>query len=340
MVDPVIQGCWQLSSGHSGNGQSEAAVLDLLMDRARAGYCTFDCADIYLGVEELLASVRQRLEPEGIEIRVHTKLVPDLTSLADFGESQVQAAIDSSLRRQRVDRLDLVQFHWWDFEVPGYVEAAQALVAQRDAGKIREIGVTNFGTRELAQLLDAGVPIVSNQVQYSLLDRRPERSLVDLARTRDVRLLAYGSLAGGFLSDSWLGREDPKLETLANRSLVKYRLIVEEVGGWTTFQGLLATLATVASRHEVDIATLSSRWVLEREAVAAVIIGVSPRHDLEGDRLLGLHLSDDDRGDIESALASLRRVPGELYELERDRSGAHGSIMKYDLNQSRTSSGS
>ncbi|NIN67522.1 MAG: aldo/keto reductase, partial [Anaerolineae bacterium] len=83
-----------------------------------------------------------------------------------------EASIDGSLLRLGVDRLDLVQFHWWDYDVPGYLDAAGWLADLLTAGKIRALGVTNFDTYHLRELVGAGIPIVSNQTQYSLLDRR------------------------------------------------------------------------------------------------------------------------------------------------------------------------
>ncbi len=76
--------------------------------------------------------------------------------------------------RLRTERLDLVQFHWWSYAAPGMAEAALWLKELQAAGKIDNIGGTNFGTAETRTLLAAGVPLVSMQTQYSLLDQRPE----------------------------------------------------------------------------------------------------------------------------------------------------------------------
>jgi aryl-alcohol dehydrogenase-like predicted oxidoreductase len=131
----------------------------------QAGITTFDCADIYTGVEELIGEFLRRHGGALPPVQVHTKYVPDLESLPNLTGRDVERSIDRSLRRLGVERLDLVQFHWWDYDVPGYVEAALQLARLQRAGKIRHIGLTNFDAMHLREILNAGVDVVSNQVQ-------------------------------------------------------------------------------------------------------------------------------------------------------------------------------
>jgi aryl-alcohol dehydrogenase-like predicted oxidoreductase len=162
--------------------------------------------------------------------------------------------IDTSLRRLRMERLDLVQFHWWNYEVPRWLETAHWLGELRRAGKIDKIGGTNFDTRHMVEMIESGVPLASMQVQYSVLDRRPRKSMVAAALKHGVGLFCYGTVAGGFLSEKWLGAPEPK-DAMENRSLTKYRLVIEEFGGWELFQALLRTL-DIAQRPN-DIATVA-----------------------------------------------------------------------------------
>jgi aryl-alcohol dehydrogenase-like predicted oxidoreductase len=266
-------------------------------------------------------------------LKVHTKFVPDLDLLPRMKKSDVTAAIDRSLHRLGMERLDLVQYHWWDYDIPGCIEGALWLAELQTQGKIRFIGATNFNTPQSAALLDAGVPLISMQVQYSLLDDRPEQGLVPLCRDNDVHLLCYGSVAGGFLSDTWLDRPEPRF-TLENRSLTKYKLIIDDRGGWGFLQHLLRVLRRVADRHGVDIATVASRAVLERPQVSAVIIGArNPSHLAGNLAIMSLRLTPSDHAEIGDVLARSRRLEGDVFGLERDRAGRHGAIMKYDLNR-------
>jgi aryl-alcohol dehydrogenase-like predicted oxidoreductase len=330
----VIVGCWQLAQGHGGSLDREATIARLLA-LAEAGFDTFDAADIYAGVEELLGEVAKRAATLSTRprIRVHTKVVPDLGALSGLRRPDVEALIDRSRRRLAVEALDLVQLHWWNFDVAGWVEAGLWLTDLLREGKIRLVGVTNFDAGRLRMLLDAGVPVVSNQVQYSLLDRRPAGALAELCRKRGIRLLVYGTLAGGLLTDRWLGRDDPG-PMGENRSLVKYRLIVEEAGGWSALQRLLSTLRETADVHEVNVAEVAARWTLDQPEVVACVTGVS-RHDrIAAYRaLLALELGDQDRVWIAEAVAGLRPLRGTVYGLERERGGKHAAILKTDLNR-------
>ncbi len=334
-ISRVIRGNWQLAGGHGAIPPDEA--LGALEAAFEAGITTFDCADIYVGVEALIGAFRARLAAQrgsdvARRLKVHTKLVPDLDRLATLNKTYVEGMVDQSLRRLGVERLDLVQFHWWDYAVPGAVETLVWLDDIRRAGKIRFLGATNFDTPHLAAILAAGVPLMSMQTQYSLLDARPENGLAALAAGHDVVLLCYGTVAGGFLGDHWLGAPEPT-GALENRSLTKYKLIIDDFGGWDLFQALLRACRRVADRHGVDIATVASRAVLDRPQVAAVIVGArDAAHAAANGRIGALRLSHADHAELDAVLHRRLGPRGDTYTLERDRNGRHGSIMKYNLN--------
>jgi aryl-alcohol dehydrogenase-like predicted oxidoreductase len=335
-VSRLLKGGWQLSEGHGAPVDAEAAIEGMIAF-ADAGITGFDCADIYTGVEELIGTFRERYRnARGAEalsrVKIHTKFVPDRNALARVDRRYVESIVDRSRWRLKQDRLDLVQFHWWDYAVPGIAEAAAHLVDLQRDGRIDRLGGTNFDTAHTQALLDAGFPLLSMQVQYSLLDARPENGLTALAAARGFKLLCYGALAGGFLSERWLGQPEPR-GRFENRSLTKYKLIIDDFGGWDLFQSLLATLKAIAERHAVGIGAVAMRWVLDRPQVAGVIVGVrDARHlatTLAADRL---RLDDGERGRIGAILAQRRGPQGDTFDLERDRTGRHGAIMKYDLN--------
>lgn len=334
-ISRVIRGGWQLAGGHGAVDRSQA-VTDLIA-AFDVGIRTYDCADIYTGVEELIGEARERLRNErGTEaaaaMKVHTKLVPDLEKLATINRDYIRGIVDKSLRKLRTEQLDLVQFHWWDYALPGYLDALGWLDEARREGKVRNIGTTNFDTPHIAKILEAGIPLVSQQLQYSVLDQRPLNALSQLAAEKNVKFLCYGSVAGGFLSDRWLGQPEPDMP-LENRSLVKYKLIIDDFGGWDLFQSLLGALKTIGDRHGVDIATIASAWVLEQPQVAAVIVGArNQAHALANAKIMDIALSDEDRRQIAAIIGQSRGPEGDVYTLERDRNGRHGSIMHYNLN--------
>lgn len=330
-ISRLIKGGWQLAGGH-GAIDPEQAVHDMARF-VEAGITTFDCADIYTGAEELIGRFRKRYPELARGVRVHTKFVPDLGALATVDRAYVERIIDRSLSRLGLECLDLVQFHWWDYAVPRHVEIALELARLQQAGKIRLVGATNFDVPRLKEMVDAGVKIAAHQVQYSVLDDRPEHGMVEFCAKHGIGLLCFGTVAGGFLSERWIGKPEPT-DLSYNRSLVKYKLIVDEYGGWQQFQDLLRTLATIGSKHGCDVATVATRWILDRPGVAAAIVGATNASHVDSHAKIGaLVLDAADRAALEGMLAKRRGPAGDVYTLERDRNGPHGRIMKYDLNK-------
>jgi aryl-alcohol dehydrogenase-like predicted oxidoreductase len=331
-ISRLIRGGWQLAGDH---GPVERESLNAgFLAFYDAGITTLDCADIYTGVEEMIGDFRRHLaNARGAEalarLKVHTKFVPDLALLPTLSRADAEAIIDRSRARLGMERLDLVQFHWWDYAQPRCVEALLHLKALQQAGKIAHIAGTNFDAAHLATFAAAGVPLTSIQVQYSLLDRRPAGTFT--ATASHTGLICYGALAGGFLSSRWLGASDPA-ESLTNRSLIKYRLIIDECGGWDAFQALLVVLDRIAQAHAVPLSAVAARWVLDQPGVSAVIIGARHAgHLADTLAIAALRLSATDHAAIAAVLPP--GPQGDVYALERDRDGRHGRIMKYNLNK-------
>lgn len=334
-ISRVIKGGWQLAGDH-GEVRREQAIADMeaFLD---AGITTFDCADIYTGVEEMIghfiADVRNRRGAEVADrVMVHTKLVPDLGRLPDIRPDEVEAIVDRSLKRLQIERIPLVQFYWWDMSIGNAVEALDELKECQKKGKIANLGATNWNTPVMDRFCDAGFDVVSAQVQFSVLDRRPAGAFSDWGARRNVQILAYGTLAGGFLTENWLGKPDPGF-AFENRSLVKYRLIIDEFGPWDLFQALLQTLQAIGDKHGVALSSVATRWVLDQPQVAAAIVGARyARHLPKTLEVFGFALDAEDRAKIDAILAQAGGPNGPVYGLEGDRSGRHGRIMKYNLN--------
>jgi aryl-alcohol dehydrogenase-like predicted oxidoreductase len=327
----VFKGNWQLSGGHGDIARDQA--IDDLLTYAAHGVNVFDAADIYAGAEEILGEFRKacarrfgRIAAE--RLRVHTKFVPDLSALPDLTRRDVRAVIERSLRRLGLDRLDLVQFHWWDFAAGDFVAAAHYLEELRREGLIETIGLTNFDSAHTQLLLDAGVCVKSNQIQFSLVDPRPLSGMLDFAQRNGIAIFCYGTLAGGLL-----GKARPDT---ANRSHIKYQLVIDEVGR-PHYEAILGHLGRMAAHYQTTVANVATRFVLQTAGVHSVILG--PRnasHVDELDQLSQFELSGSDyqllRDLADEAGIS---VKGDVYSYERDRTGRHGRIMKYDLNGMR-----
>ena len=219
----IVNGMWQVAGGH-GYIEHESAIADMIRYH-EAGFTSWDLADIYGPAEDFIGEFRRRLlTPKGKEeldkTQALTKWVPQPGRIT---RSIVKENIEISLRRMNVSSLDLLQFHWWDYNNPYYMDALNYLSELRDEGRIKHIGLTNFDTERIQIMRDSDIQIVSNQVQYSIIDRRPEVKMIPFCLKHNITLLAYGSICGGLLSESYLGRtRQPSTLELNTLSLRKY----------------------------------------------------------------------------------------------------------------------
>jgi aryl-alcohol dehydrogenase-like predicted oxidoreductase len=269
----ILNGMWQVAGGH-GYIDHEKAVDDMIKYHD-SGFTTWDLADIYGPAEDLIGEFRRRLlnlrgKGELDRIQALTKWVPRPGIVTS---STVIENIQKSLTRMNVSSIDLLQFHWWDYNNPYYMDALKYLTDLKDNGMIKNIGLTNFDTERLQIMIDADLPIVSNQIQYSIIDRRPEVKMIPFCQKQGISLLAYGSLCGGLMSDRYFRREKPSIEELDTLSLRKYHKMIETWGGWNLFQELLSNLNTIAQKYNVGIANVATRYILDSPTVAGVIIG-------------------------------------------------------------------
>ena len=274
MTCRIVNGMWQVAGGH-GYIDHELAIADM-MRYHDAGFTTWDLADIYGPAEDLIGQFRNRLsalkgKEELDRIQALTKWVPQPGRIT---RSVVNESIERSLHRMRVSSLDLLQFHWWDYNNPYYIDALKYLSELRDQGIIKHIGLTNFDTERMQIMVDSDLRIVSNQVQYSIIDRRPEVKMMPFCLEHNISLLAYGSICGGLMSERYLGRIQPSIAELDTLSLRKYKKMIDAWGGWNLFQELLSTLKRIAQKYNVNIANVATRYILAKSAVAGVIIGV------------------------------------------------------------------
>ena len=310
-ISRMVTGLWQVADMEKdGRTLDPDAAAAELAAYAAAGFDTFDMADHYGSAEiiagRFLANARAGRAPAGTAF---TKWCP---APAEMTEQAVRDGVQRSLDRMGLETIDLMQFHWWTFEHPGYLDAMKGLARLREEGRIRHIGVTNFDAAHLRLLVKHGIPVVSNQVSFSVLDRRAAGEMSAVCAEAGVRLLAYGTLGGGLVSQRWLGAPEPA--DVGDWSKMKYRRFVDTIGGWDALQRILRALSEVASRHGASIPNVATRWVLDHPAVAAVIVGArlgEREHRADNLKVFDLALDDADRARLDEAFAGSKAVPGD-----------------------------
>ena len=305
----VLNGMWQVSGAH-GYIEPARAIAEMFAYHD-AGFTTWDLADHYGPAEDFIGEYRREFAKRNgaarlAEIQAFTKWVPRPGRIT---RRMVDDAIGRSLKRMGVECLDLLQFHWWDYNDPSYLDALKHLADVQAEGKIRHLALTNFDTERLRIITENQIRIVSNQVQYSIVDRRPDVAMAPFCRAHNITLLTYGTVLGGLLSEKFLGRPQPGRAELNTASLQKYSNMIDGWGGWELFQALLRALKPIAEKHRVSIANVGVRYILEAPAVAGVIVGTRlgvAEHIADNARVFGFALDAADRASIDAVLTKSR----------------------------------
>ncbi|MDJ0686613.1 MAG: aldo/keto reductase [Alphaproteobacteria bacterium] len=305
----IVHGLWQVADMEKdGTTLDPAKAAAAMAGIAERGFTAFDMADHYGSAEIIAGRFRRDHDPDGA-VKLFTKWCPEPGYLS---ASDIRDGAQRSFDRMGLESIDLLQFHWWRYQHPAYLDCLAELARLKEQGRIKALGLTNFDTDHLHVALAQGIPISTNQVCYSLLDRRAGGRMAALCQAQGVQLLCYGVLAGGFLSDRWLGAPEPT--EIADYSKSKYKRFIDQTGGWAAFQTLLRAIRRVADRHEATLSQIAVRWVLDQPAVGAAIVGVrlgETDHSAETARILEIALTDDDRAELDKGAAAMTPLAGD-----------------------------
>lgn len=263
-LDPLIVGCWQLDD------RSWASIPESDIERSidtylALGIRTFDTADIYGRSESLLGQLLKGRD----DCTILTKAV---FFDGNPSPSHIRHKIENSLRNLKRERLDCVQVHWQD---PRHdcAPVFDHLRHLQEQGKINRISLTNFNTPMLQRALELA-PIWTHQVQYNLIDRRVEESMQDLCQQHHIDLLAYGPLAGGYLSDKFQSLHHQPREGSHARGFY-YSSMIEAHGGWIPLQQMLNTLSSIAYQLHKPISQIALNWVRQQPGIRAILSGLT-----------------------------------------------------------------
>jgi len=309
-ISRVLTGLWQIADmERDGNVLDPVATAKCMKPYVESGFTTFDMADHY-GSSEVIAGTFKEINPS-VPLQLLTKWVP---TPGPVSKDDVRNAVLLALKRMQSERIDLMQFHAWSYADPRWLDCLFWLQELKSEGLIHHLGLTNFDTAHLRIVLKSGIKVVTNQVCYSLLDQRASGQMTALCQKENVNLLAFGTVAGGFLTERWMGQPEPKHDKLATWSEMKYKRFIEAAGGWKKFQGLLTVLHEVAKEHAVPISLVASKFILDQPAVGGVILGSRlgrSEHIGENARLFSFSLSSKSNDAIRAALNNFDAIPGD-----------------------------
>jgi aryl-alcohol dehydrogenase-like predicted oxidoreductase/enamine deaminase RidA (YjgF/YER057c/UK114 family) len=310
-VPRVITGLWQIADMEKDGKTLDPEKLSKFMQPyVDAGLTTFDMADHYGSAEVIAGYYQKNHDPAKIS-RMFTKWVP---KPGPISRDDVRAAVNERLTRLQTSRIDLLQYHAWNFSNPYWLDTLLYLQELQQEGIIGALGTTNFDTAHIRIAKSAGVNIATNQISYSLIDRRGGAQMAEYCDENGVKILAYGTLCGGFISKRWLGQREPSLDELTTWSLMKYKRFIDSAGGWDKFQEVLSVINDIAEENNKSISVIASKYQLTRKAVGAVIIGArlgENSHIADSVSLFSFDFTKDQISRIERVLETLSPIPGD-----------------------------
>ena len=239
-ISRVLTGLWQVADMERGGKQVDLdKAAKALLPYIEAGLTTFDMADHY-GSSELITGLLHKKYIPKDRIQLLTKWVPPPGKVS---KKAVREAVQVSLDRMQLEQLDVLQYHAWNYADPAWLDQLYWLQELKEEGLIKQLGLTNFDTAHLRMILNSGIDVVSNQVCFSLLDQRAKQGMLDLCVEYGIKVLAFGTLGGGFLSKKWLGQPEPTIDKSLTWSQMKYKRFIDQTGSWENFQELLKSFS-------------------------------------------------------------------------------------------------
>ena len=309
-ISRIITGLWQMADIEREEDIDPKAYSEKIIPYVEAGLTTFDMADHY-GSSELIVG-EYNINNSTSDVQLLTKWVP---KPGKVDKQSVSDAVQLALDRMKQTSIDLMQYHAWYYPDPSWLDALFYLTELKQEGLIKNIGVTNFDAAHLRVACASGIPIVSNQISHSLIDQRANSSkIIDVCNEYGIKLLAYGVVMGGFLTNKWLNKNEPKPENLKTWSEMKYKRFIDESGGWDAYQNLLNVVNQIAQNNDVSIANICSRYILENPLVAGIIIGArlgENNHIKDNLNILKTKISKEEINLIRDAQKELNPIPGD-----------------------------
>lgn len=284
LILPILGiGCWQFGGGEYWGAQSQGDVDAVVRHAIEHGCNFFDTAEAYNdGESERALGVALRALPREQAI-VCTKIRP-----SNVTPAEVVAHCEASLRRLQTDYIDLYMVHWpitahsirhfatGTTEVPDVADAFAALDRLRRSGKVRHLGVSNFGRRQLTEALATGVPLVVNELPFSLLARAIEPDILPFCRERGLGVLGYMALLQGVLSDRYPNLGDlpefrRRTRHFAAGSTPKSRHGTP--GAEAETQAALDAVRAIARREGMSTSTLALKWAFAGDGITSSLCG-------------------------------------------------------------------
>lgn len=267
LVSQVCMGCWAIGGDKVWGPQADFDSIRTIHTAIDEGINFFDTAEIYAEgrSEEVLGKA---LSGRRKDVVISTKVSPEHLS-----RQRLIRACEASLRRLRTDYIDLYHIHYPNPKVP-ISETLETLEKLKDEGKIRAIGVSNFGRKNLQELLTYG-QIEVNQLPYNLLWRAIEYEILPFCRENEIGITCYSSLAQGLLTGKFFSPEEVPEGRARTRHFSGQRPLARhgEEGAESETFAAIESIRNLSKNVDIPMTNLAIDWLLAQEGVISVIAG-------------------------------------------------------------------
>lgn len=284
-IHPLGMGCWSYGGGSYWGEQSQTDVNNVVSAALSASVNFFDTAEAYNGgASEVALGVA--LAGKRDKAIVATKISP-----GNCGETNLEAHLDASLKRLNMDYVDVYMLHWpinqkavehfvaggGAYEIPTVEKTFELLKKMKEKGKIRSIGVSNFGATQLAEALATGVQIDINEITYNIVSRAIERDIVPICEKNNVSIVGSMALMQGLLAGIYKSVDDIPAAQAHSRHFKQSRGGAQsrhfEDGAEDEIFELLPKLKEIAADSHISLAQLSIAWVLNKPFMTSTLVG-------------------------------------------------------------------
>lgn len=305
MVSPIAVGYWGIVGGDYWGAQDEQDTINATQAALDAGINFFDTAEGYGdGYSEAMLG-------RALGSRRNEAIIASKVSQKNLAPADVRQACERSLKRLQSDVIDLYQVHWPSRQTP-FEDTMSALLDLQSQGKIRVIGVSNFGALDMPDMLQCG-RYDANQLPYSLLWRAIEFDIQPQCVERNIGILPYSPLNQALLAGRYSNADEMPYQRTRTRHFRPDRR--DSRHGKPGFEN--ETFAAVAAIREIcadigeEMAHVALAWLLHKPAVSSVLAGARNAQQVESNAYAGnLTLSDETMRRLDAATDELKRKLG------------------------------
>jgi len=304
-VSAIVMGCWAIGGGYTWGEQDEKVSIETIRTAADTGINMFETAEFYSDgySEEVLG---KGLAGQRDKIMIATKIW-----FENLSADKLTVACEGSLKRLKTDYIDLYQIHWPNWDVP-LDETLGAMEKLKQAGKIRFIGVSNFGVQDLSEAVNHAT-VATDQLAYSLLFRAIEHDILDKCQQLKVGVLAYSPLAQGLLTGKFNSPDEIDDERARIRVYSKNRPgTVHDADGCEkeAFEAI-GRIRSICTDIGQPMANVALAWALQQPGVTAVLAGArTPEQVTLNAEAAELTLSADVLNRLNEATKAVKQIMG------------------------------